>query len=147
MGVENLRICRSRNSVRLVEKIHQLDKKSWFLGIFHEKSISYDVVPKVPVRKLDGHNVLKDECLEIISQNHDSIVNVSINCCSGSSNSSGNWNSWYLSNLQQRSKMYSTRPNLQVGDLVILKYERFPPVRWRLAQMVEGHRGYDGLFI
>ncbi|CAG7718112.1 unnamed protein product [Allacma fusca] len=51
----------------------------------------------------------------------------------------------YLSKLQQRPKWYSTRPNLQIGDLVVLKDERFPPMRWKLARIVEDHPGPDGL--
>ncbi|CAG7836073.1 unnamed protein product [Allacma fusca] len=54
------------------------------------------------------------------------------------------WSWEYLSNLQQRPKWLSERPTLQEGDLVLLKDERFPPLKWKLARIIATHPGIDG---
>ncbi|CAG7832877.1 unnamed protein product [Allacma fusca] len=55
------------------------------------------------------------------------------------------WSCEYLSKLQQRPKWLSTRPTLQTGDLVLVKVKRFPPLKWKMARIVEAHPGADGL--
>lgn len=59
------------------------------------------------------------------------------------------WKTWsmqYLNELQQRPKKWSTRrQNIIIGDMVIIKDERFPPSCWRLARVVETHPGSDGI--
>lgn len=57
------------------------------------------------------------------------------------------WNRWsneYLSQLNKRSKwMYSRNDNLKVGDLVVLREENVPPLKW--ARVQELFPGTDGV--
>lgn len=59
------------------------------------------------------------------------------------------WNSWskeYLSELQQRPKKWRhVQPNLQKGDIVLIKDIRLPPTMWPLARITATHPGEDGL--
>jgi hypothetical protein len=41
------------------------------------------------------------------------------------------WSSEYLSRLQQRSKWWAARTNIQVVDVVLVKDEHLPPMRWK----------------
>lgn len=54
------------------------------------------------------------------------------------------WKSEYLSRLQQRPKWTKPSPNIQVNDLVLLKYSSFPPTNWPLARVTKVHPGDDG---
>ncbi|KMQ83668.1 hypothetical protein RF55_19391, partial [Lasius niger] len=56
------------------------------------------------------------------------------------------WSRWsreFLSRLQQRPKWRTTKPNLAVGELVLIKNELLPPLRWKLARVIEVHPGKD----
>lgn len=55
------------------------------------------------------------------------------------------WRTDYLSRLQRRPKWLQEQPNIQVGELVILKDEQLPPTHWPLARVIELHPGQDGL--
>ncbi|XP_014260910.1 uncharacterized protein LOC106673339 [Cimex lectularius] len=55
------------------------------------------------------------------------------------------WTQEYLSNLQVRTKMLKGNCNLQIGQLVLLKDERTPPLKWPLARICETHPGADDL--
>jgi hypothetical protein len=58
------------------------------------------------------------------------------------------WNRWsaeYLSTLQQRFKWSAKRENLQEGDLVIIKDETLPPMKWKLGRIIATHPGADSL--
>ena len=55
------------------------------------------------------------------------------------------WHQEYLQTLQGRTKWRTIRPNLQVGDIVILK-EKWPKMlHWPLARIVEVYPGEDSL--
>ena len=57
------------------------------------------------------------------------------------------WSRWqkeYLHTLQERPKWTRVTPNLQIGDLVIVK-EPTPPLTWRTARVIEVHPGMDGV--
>jgi hypothetical protein len=57
------------------------------------------------------------------------------------------WNRWtkeYLNHLQQRSKWKEDRPNIRLGDLVLLPAENAPPMLWPAARVTEVHPGKDG---
>jgi len=57
------------------------------------------------------------------------------------------WKRWrveYLSTLQQRFKWKNKCDNIRVGDLVIIHEENIPPMKWKLARVVEVHSGADG---
>lgn len=57
------------------------------------------------------------------------------------------WKRWaaeYLNNLQGRSKWQTARENLQINDLVIVREETIPPLRWKLGRVIELHPGDDG---
>ena len=53
------------------------------------------------------------------------------------------WSAEYLSSLQQRFKWSSKRSNLAIGDLVIIKDENLPPMKWDLGRVIAVHPGAD----
>ena len=57
------------------------------------------------------------------------------------------WSRWsreYLSCLQQRSKWRSTSgADIEIGQLVLIKEENVPPLKWLLGRVTEVHRGTD----
>lgn len=58
------------------------------------------------------------------------------------------WKRWaaeYLTNLQSRTKWKTRQPNLQIGDLVLVKEDNLPPLKWKTGRVVETHAGKDGL--
>lgn len=55
------------------------------------------------------------------------------------------WNVEYLNTLQQRAKWLRDRPNLEIGQLVLVKDERLPPMRWALGRIVAVHPGKDNI--
>lgn len=54
------------------------------------------------------------------------------------------WRKEYLNCLQQKTKWTLRKPNIEVNDLVMLKDENLPPLKWPLARVVEVCRGDDG---
>ncbi|XP_071053675.1 uncharacterized protein [Onthophagus taurus] len=58
------------------------------------------------------------------------------------------WKRWtmeYLSTLQARSKWTSPTPIPTVGDLVIVKNEQLPPLKWEMGRITQLHPGDDGV--
>ena len=54
------------------------------------------------------------------------------------------WSKEYLSGLQQRSKWKSTSgADIEIGQLVLIKEENVPPLKWLLGRVTEVHRGTD----
>jgi hypothetical protein len=53
------------------------------------------------------------------------------------------WSSDYLQSLQQRQQWQRTSPNLQQGDLVLLKEENTSPLHWPTAVIIKTHPGKD----
>ncbi|CAH2071261.1 unnamed protein product, partial [Iphiclides podalirius] len=51
----------------------------------------------------------------------------------------------YLSELQQRTKWREQRKTLKYGDLVVIKDDTLPPVRWRLGRVKKLYAGADGI--
>lgn len=59
----------------------------------------------------------------------------------------GFWKRWtvdYLHRLQQRPKWSRPSPNLEVDQVVLIKGEDTPPLKWPLARIVEVIKGKDG---
>ena len=54
------------------------------------------------------------------------------------------WSGEYLSTLQSRSKWQHKSPNLQVGDIVLLKYKKTISCHWPLARITAVYPGQDG---
>lgn len=57
------------------------------------------------------------------------------------------WKRWrheYLASLQQRNKWTKSAPNVEVGQLALLKDELLPPTKWRLARVIGTQPGDDG---
>lgn len=54
------------------------------------------------------------------------------------------WASEYLHQLQTSSKWNKDKPPLKIGNLVLIKDERFPPSKWPLARIIALHPGADG---
>ncbi|XP_071578820.1 uncharacterized protein [Temnothorax nylanderi] len=58
------------------------------------------------------------------------------------------WKRWaaeYVANLQSRVKWRTRQENLKINDLVLLKEENLPPLRWKIGRVVEVHPGKDNL--
>ena len=58
------------------------------------------------------------------------------------------WKKWttdYLSTLQQRFKWNKDRPQLKVGDVVVIKEDVTPPLTWPLARIIEVYDGNDSI--
>lgn len=59
------------------------------------------------------------------------------------------WDKWsreYLSQLQQRGKWRTTnKASIQVGQLVIIKEDDVPPLRWQLGRITEVYPGADSV--
>lgn len=54
------------------------------------------------------------------------------------------WQSDYLSLLQQRPKWCASKPNLKIGELVLVQDDRCPSSRWPLGRIIDTHPGADG---
>lgn len=54
------------------------------------------------------------------------------------------WSTTYLQTLQTRSKWIYPNPNMQVGDLVLVRDDHIPPARWLLGRVTDTHPGADG---
>ncbi|XP_031639210.1 uncharacterized protein LOC116351270 [Contarinia nasturtii] len=55
------------------------------------------------------------------------------------------WQSEYVGTLTNRSKWLKENRNITTGDLVILKDENTPPVKWKMGRIQEVLYGQDGL--
>ncbi|KAL7882591.1 hypothetical protein SRHO_G00002490 [Serrasalmus rhombeus] len=58
------------------------------------------------------------------------------------------WSRWrreYLTNISLRQQWHTTRRNVQVGDIVIVKDENTPRNEWPLSKVVEAQEDDDGL--
>lgn len=55
------------------------------------------------------------------------------------------WSTEYLGQLQQRPKWLSSHPNIQPGDVVLIKEDNLPPLVWKTAIVSKVHPGADGL--
>ncbi|XP_051155781.1 uncharacterized protein LOC127278227 [Leptopilina boulardi] len=58
------------------------------------------------------------------------------------------WKKWaidYLHTLQKRYKWSSLKPNVSIGDLVLLRQDDLPPAHWLLGRIIECHTGPDNL--
>lgn len=56
------------------------------------------------------------------------------------------WSKEYLTNLQQRSKWKFANSNpLKVGDMVVLREDNLPPLKWSLGRIEVMHPGTDGI--
>lgn len=54
------------------------------------------------------------------------------------------WHNEYLPQLQTRGKWTSGSEPLKVNDVVIVKEDNTPPMKWKLARIVQVHPGKDG---
>lgn len=55
------------------------------------------------------------------------------------------WSREYLTRLQNRPKWWIKRDNVKVGDLVLLREDNVPALKWKLGRITEIHPGSDGL--
>ena len=55
------------------------------------------------------------------------------------------WSADYLQDLQQRQRWQRTVPNLQPGDLVLLREDNTTPLQWPTAVITNVHPGRDGI--
>lgn len=53
------------------------------------------------------------------------------------------WSSEYLTQLQQRQKWKNQIISVKVGDLVVVREEHIPPLKWPMARVVQIHPGPD----
>lgn len=54
------------------------------------------------------------------------------------------WHREYLQVLQTRYKWINSRPNVEVGMLVLVADMNAPPLKWPLGRIIEVHKGEDG---
>lgn len=57
------------------------------------------------------------------------------------------WSRWsreYICELQQRTKWQVKKPNLEPGQLVLIKEEHSPPLKWPLGRIKQCYPGTDG---
>lgn len=54
------------------------------------------------------------------------------------------WQSDYINNLQCRGRWQNKQPNLQIGDIVVIKEDNIAPQHWLLAKIIEVHPGSNG---
>lgn len=54
------------------------------------------------------------------------------------------WSDDYLQTLQKRQKWSADHPNLAIGDIVLIKDDLFPPLRWNLGKIIKLFPGADG---
>ncbi|XP_046141661.1 uncharacterized protein LOC123987780 [Osmia bicornis bicornis] len=55
------------------------------------------------------------------------------------------WSEEYLQYLQERAKWRGPTDNFAVGQLVLVRDDRYPPSKWPLGRITEVHLGPDGL--
>ncbi|XP_022182691.1 uncharacterized protein LOC111042407 [Myzus persicae] len=55
------------------------------------------------------------------------------------------WSKEYLPQIQKRNKWLKPQRNLIVGDLVIVKEDNIPPLKWKLARVLTVHPGNDNV--
>ena len=55
------------------------------------------------------------------------------------------WSSEYLQQLQTSNKWHKTRPNLQVGDIVLMTDGNVFHTQWTMAKVTALYKGKDGL--
>ncbi|XP_076291883.1 uncharacterized protein LOC143214555 [Lasioglossum baleicum] len=55
------------------------------------------------------------------------------------------WSQDYMQGLQQRVKWKTQKPNIVVGQLVLLRHANLPPCKWELGRVVACHPGDDGI--
>lgn len=55
------------------------------------------------------------------------------------------WYSDYFHALQKIYKWFCVKPNLKVGDMVLLRNENLPPSKWLLGRIVKCSVGRDNL--
>lgn len=55
------------------------------------------------------------------------------------------WSKEYVSELQHRRKWKCVQHKLTLGDLVLIKDNKLPPLCWQLGRILELHPGTDGI--
>lgn len=55
------------------------------------------------------------------------------------------WNLEYLNKLQTRAKWDKDKPNLTIGDVVLIKDRTLPCNQWALGRITSLHPGDDGV--
>lgn len=58
------------------------------------------------------------------------------------------WKQWhieYLVGLQQRHKWTQPRPEPKIDDVVLIKEDNLPPLRWAIGRIIKLHPGGDGV--
>lgn len=53
------------------------------------------------------------------------------------------WSKEFISQLQQRLKWRKSEGSLREGDMVLIKDDHLPPMKWRLGRIIELHCGKD----
>ncbi|KAJ2948182.1 hypothetical protein O0L34_g9990 [Tuta absoluta] len=54
------------------------------------------------------------------------------------------WSQEYICELQQRTRWQDRQPNLEVNQMVLIKDDSSPPMKWPLGRVVAVHPGTDG---
>lgn len=54
------------------------------------------------------------------------------------------WSREFLTRLQQRPKWLNHRTDIRVGDMVLIRDDHLPPLKWKLARVIKTNPGLDG---
>ncbi|XP_055920727.1 uncharacterized protein LOC129952226 [Eupeodes corollae] len=55
------------------------------------------------------------------------------------------WSTEYLNQLQQRNRWNTSQQNIRIGDLVIIKEDNIPTLKWPLGRIVDIFKGQDDI--
>lgn len=55
------------------------------------------------------------------------------------------WSTDYLCALQQRPKWTTSKPNIELNSIVLVKEDNLPPLKWKLGKVELLHPGSDGI--
>ena len=54
------------------------------------------------------------------------------------------WSTEYLNELQKRSKWTDNKENIKTGQVVLMKDDNLPPLKWKMGRIVQAIKGQDG---
>ncbi|XP_066589335.1 uncharacterized protein [Prorops nasuta] len=105
-----------------IEDLTALTPSHFLLG--HSSSL----IPDLPLQDINENRLSRYQLMTRIQQNF--------------------WKRWsqeYLHHLQERNKWKGPTINYAVGQMVVVRDDRFPPAKWPLGRVLEIHPGDDGL--
>ncbi|XP_051166519.1 uncharacterized protein LOC127284864 [Leptopilina boulardi] len=103
----------------------------------------YDLTPLTP-----GHFLIGSSFTSILEKNHLDIQLNRLNrfqlLCQMQQSFWKRWSCEYLTQMQSRFKWKREVENVKIGQMIVIRDDNAPPLRWRLGRIVELHSGNDG---